>query len=98
TEMRIHELGGQVESSLFAAIKSHGEDTQLVSFFVDVFAYDMNFFTDTHQEDTFRMVVEKEFVDGEFLRYGRVLAAGYSCKAGTYHAFWWQGPGEGEGR
>jgi murein DD-endopeptidase MepM/ murein hydrolase activator NlpD len=98
TEVRVHEIGGRIESSLFAAIKGHGEDTQLVSFFVDVFAYDMNFFTDTHRGDTFRMLVEKEFVNGDFLRYGQVLAAEYSGKAGTYQAFWWQGPGDDEGR
>lgn len=98
TEVRVDEIGGRVDSSLHAAIKANGEDTALVSFFVDVFAYDLNFYTDTHEGDTFRMLVEKEYAEGEFLRYRRVLAAEYSGKAGTYHAFWWQAPGEDDGR
>jgi murein DD-endopeptidase MepM/ murein hydrolase activator NlpD len=63
-----------------------------------VFAYDLNFYIDTHAGDRFRMIVEKEYLNGEFLRYGRVLAAEYSGKAGTYRAFHWKPPGKKEGR
>ena len=98
TEVRVDEISGRVDSSLHAALKANGEDTALVSFFVDVFAYDLNFYTDTHEGDSFRMLVEKEYAEGEFLRYRQVLAAEYSGKAGTFHAFWWQVPGEDEGR
>jgi murein DD-endopeptidase MepM/ murein hydrolase activator NlpD len=92
------EIGGTIESSLYASIKGAGEDTALVGFFVDVFAYDLNFYIDTHRGDTYRMIVEKEYLNGEFLRYGRVLAAEYSGKAGTYRAFHWKAPGTKEGR
>lgn len=98
TEIHREEIGGTIESSLYMSIKNAGEDTSLVSFFVDVFAYDLNFYIDTHAGDTFRMVVEKEYLDGEFLRYGRVVAAEYSGKAGTYHAFWWHEPGQEAGK
>ena len=91
-------LGGTITSSLYQAIKDAGEDSALVAFFVDVFAYDLNFYVDTHEGDTFRMIVEKEYLGTELLRYGRVLAAEYSGKAGTFRAYWWQPPGEAEGR
>lgn len=98
TELRVKEVGGRIDSSLYAAMKRQEEETDLVSFFVDVFAYDINFYTDTHQGDTFRMLVEKEYLGEEFLGYRRVLAAEYSGKAGTFHAFFWKAPGENEGR
>lgn len=98
TDVRIEEIGGRIDSSLYASMKEAGEDMSLVSFFVDVFAYDLDFFTDTHRGDTFRMVVEKEYLDDAFLRYRRVLAAEYRGKAGTYHAYWWKAPGTSEGR
>lgn len=98
TDVRTEEIGGRIDSSLFAAMKQAGEDTSLVSFFVDVFAYDIDFFSDTHRGDTFRMVVEKEYLNDAFLRYRRVLAAEYRGKAGTFHAFWWKAPGSSEGR
>ena len=92
------ELGGTIDSSLYASIKATGEDTKLVAFFVDVFAYDLNFYIDTRQGDTFRMIVEKEYLGDEFLRYGHVLAAEYSGQAGTFRAFYWKPPGEKQGR
>jgi murein DD-endopeptidase MepM/ murein hydrolase activator NlpD len=98
TEVRVEEIGGRIESSLYASMKSAGEDPALVSFFVDVFAYDIDFFTETHSGDNFRMLVEKEYLDGAFLRYRRVLAAEYRGKVGNYDAFWWTGPGSDDGR
>lgn len=80
-------IGGRIDSSLWAAIKASGESGALVDFFVDVFAYDLDFFNDTHDGDTFKVVVEKEFKDQEFLRYRKILAAEYRGKAGTFRTF-----------
>jgi murein DD-endopeptidase MepM/ murein hydrolase activator NlpD len=98
TELRQESLGGEIEGSLYRSMKRAGEDTSLVSFFVDVFAYDLNFYIDTHPGDTYRIVVEKEYLDGDFLGYGQVLAAEYQGKAGTYQAFWWQQPDSDRGK
>lgn len=63
TRLEIRSLGGRIDSSLYAAIKSSGESAALVDFFVDVFAYDLDFYNDTHDGDTFRVVVEKQMHD-----------------------------------
>jgi murein DD-endopeptidase MepM/ murein hydrolase activator NlpD len=96
TEVRVEEVGGTIENSLYLSIRRAGEDTRLVSFFVDVFAYDLNFYVDTHPGDTFRMIIEKEYLDGEFYRYGDALAAEYSGLRGTFRAFRWKRPGSDE--
>ncbi|HEU5060207.1 MAG TPA: peptidoglycan DD-metalloendopeptidase family protein [Kofleriaceae bacterium] len=98
TKIEPVEIGGTITSSLYQAVKDAGEDTSLVGFYVDVFAYDLNFYIDTHQGDTFRMIVEKEYLDGQFLRYRNVLAAEYKGLAGTFRAFYWMPPGAKEGR
>lgn len=98
TEMRQEELGGEIEGSLYKSIKRAGEQTSLVAFFVDVFAYDLNFYVDTHPGDAYRLIVEKQYLDGDFLAYGRVLAAEYEGKAGTFRAFWWKSPGSEDGK
>jgi len=95
TRIEVREVGGRIASSLYATVKGAGEDGALVSFFVDVFAYDVDFYNDTREGDTFRVVVEKEFKDQEFLRYRRILAAEYAGKDGTYRAFYWS-PTEGK--
>ena len=98
TRLEVDEISGRIVSSLHSAVKASGEDTSLVSFFVDVFAYDLDFYVDQHRGDSFRVIVEKEYIGARFLRYKRVLAAEYAGKAGTYRAFWWQAPGARDGR
>lgn len=98
TRIEVEEVAGTIESSLYASVKAAGEDTAMVAFFVDVFAYDLDFYVDTHPGDVFRVLVEKEYKDQEFLRYKRILAAEYAGKAGTFRAFWFQPTGTKTGR
>ena len=63
TRIEIKSVGGRIDSSLYAAIKASGESPALVDFFVDVFAYDLDFYNDTHDGDTFRVIVEKQLRD-----------------------------------
>lgn len=99
TERREEEIGGTVRSSLWAALTERGHSPALVDVIVDVFAYDIDFFNATRQGDRFRLVVERHELDGELVRYGRVLAAEYEGEAaGTVTVVWWEPPGGGEGR
>jgi murein DD-endopeptidase MepM/ murein hydrolase activator NlpD len=96
TRLETTTVKGSIDSSLYAAIKAAGEHAALVDFFVDVFAYDLDFYNDQHDGDTFRIIVEKHFtpVSGgkeEFVRYGRILAAEYRGKVGTFRTFRWDG-------
>jgi murein DD-endopeptidase MepM/ murein hydrolase activator NlpD len=99
TRIEVKSIGGRIESSLYAAIKASGESPALVDFFVDVFAYDLDFYNDSHAGDQFRVVVEKQVQDGagagapgpvELVRYHRILAAEYAGKAGTFRTFWFR--------
>jgi murein DD-endopeptidase MepM/ murein hydrolase activator NlpD len=91
TRLELRTVTGTIDSSLYAAIKKSGETAALVDFFVDVFAYDIDFYNDTFDGDTFRVVVEKHYKDQEFVHYGRILAAEYKGKAGTFKTFAWNG-------
>lgn len=91
TRAEVKAIGGRIDSSLYNAIKASGETAALVDFFVDVFAYDLDFYNDTHDGDTFRVVVEKEYAEHEFIRYKRILAAEYQGKAGTFRTFYFEG-------
>ncbi len=91
TRIELKAIGGRIDSSLYAAIKDAGESAALVDFFVDVFAYDLDFYNDTFDGDSFRVLVEKEMKDGELVRYKKIVAAEYRGKVGTFHTFWWNG-------
>jgi murein DD-endopeptidase MepM/ murein hydrolase activator NlpD len=97
TRIEIRSIGGRIDSSLYAALKAGGENAALVDLFVDVFAYDLDFYNDTHDGDTFRVIVEKQVRDPEspapdhapeLIRYRRILAAEYAGKVGTFRTFW----------
>jgi len=103
TRIELRSIGGRIDSSLYAAIKASGESAALVDLFVDVFAYDLDFYNDTHDGDTFRVIVERQVTDGthagELVRYRRILAAEYAGKAGTFQTFWFRdGYFDGDGR
>lgn len=94
TRLETKAVGGKIETSLWHALHAAGEAPALVDFFVDVFAYDLDFYNDTQVGDTFRVVVEKEHTDGpqsEFVRYKRILAAEYKGRAGTFRTYFFEG-------
>ena len=94
TRIETRSLGGRIDSSLWNALHAAGETPALVDFFVDVFAYDLDFYNDTHPGDTFRVIVDKEHTDGPddvFVRYKRILAAEYKGRAGTFRTFYFDG-------
>ncbi len=91
TRLELKSVSGKIETSLYSAVKAAGEQGALVDFFIDVFAYDLDFYVDTHEGDEFRIVVEKHFKDQELIRYGRILAAEYKGKEGTFQTYFWNG-------
>ena len=94
-ERAVVAVEGTVEGSLWEAVVDAGESSQLAFDFAEVFQYDVDFFHDTRVGDRFRFLVEKFSVEGETVRYGRILAAEYagvpSSPAGTRRLFWWNG-------
>lgn len=78
---------GVVEGSLFDSVIAAGEKPELAVRLAEIFAWDMDFNTDTQSGDVFRLVVEKkEYADGSPSTYGRILAAEYSNVGHPYQA------------
>lgn len=90
---------GTVESSLYDSVAKAGESGALVSLIVDMYAWDINFYTDTRPGDTWKVVVEKQYLGDQFYKYGRLLAAEYNNKNGVFRGFYWNPSGQrGQGR
>lgn len=83
-ETRVEGLAGLVRSSLYQSMLESGEDPVLVNKFVDVFAWNVDFYRQTQKGDAWRVLVEKRYAGGRFLGYGKVMAAEY-VNAGTAH-------------
>jgi murein DD-endopeptidase MepM/ murein hydrolase activator NlpD len=74
-ETRVETPQGVISSSLFGAIEEIGEDDQLALDLAAIFEWDVDFNTELQKGDSFRAAVEKQYLDGRFSRYGRILAA-----------------------
>lgn len=90
-ERRIGTLGGVILSNLVSAMPAGGEAVPLAMELSDIFSWDVDFNTDFRKGDTFRVVVEELWLDGEFRKYGRTLAAelrvdGKFCRAYRFEA------------
>lgn len=86
-ELRVENVVGRIDSSLYGSVQNAGESPALVAMLVDLFAWDINFYTDQHPGDHWKVVIEKRYLDGHFQGYGHVLAAEYGGKVGRFRAF-----------
>lgn len=98
TTVETVDITATIDSSLSAAIVDGGGDAALVAAIVEVFASDIDFYTDPREGDRVAVVAERHLLDGEFVRYGRLLAAEYrGDEVGTVVGLWWEPPGGAEG-
>ena len=78
---------GRVDDSLFNAVEQAGESAELAMQLAQIFAYDLDFYTDPRKGDSFRIVLEKKkYSDGEIAGYGNILAAEYDNGGRKYQA------------
>lgn len=90
TQMKVIEVGAEIRTTLYQAMNAAGESPGLVALVTDVFAYDIDFLKQTRPGDAFRVIVEKIYKEGTFIRYGRILAAEYTGHAGLFHVFYFK--------
>jgi murein DD-endopeptidase MepM/ murein hydrolase activator NlpD len=84
---------GRVDDSLFNAVEHAGESAELALRLAQIFCYDLDFYTDPRQGDTFRMVLEKKkYMNGETAGYGRIFAAEYENAGRKYQALLFHDP------
>ena len=74
-DQRTEVVQGVITSSLFGAVNDAGEQDQLALDLADIFAWDIDFHTELQKGDSFKVAVEKMYLDGRLSRYGRILSA-----------------------
>jgi len=85
-EIRTAYGSGEITQSLFVAGKQAGLETALVMDLANIFGWDIDFALDIRQGDKFRVVYETQYLDGEKVRNGNILAAEFINKGKTYRA------------
>ncbi len=93
-EIRQRSLAGSVEGSFWLTVERMGESGVLAHRFMTVFEYTIDFTTESREGDHFAMIFEELYLDGEFLRYGRVVGATYVGERGHRQAYLFEGDDE----
>lgn len=78
---------GVINDNLFQAVADIGESPQMALRLAELFGAEINFIRDLQEGDSFRILVEKRYRDGEYKGYGRVLAASFTNKGKTFEAY-----------
>ena len=86
-ETRVETVSASIEDSLFASITGIGEKDQLALDLAEIFGSDVDFYTDIQKGDWFRALVEKKYLDGQFSKYGVVLAATFNNNGKLFSGF-----------
>ncbi len=84
-------ITGTISNSLFLTVAELGERAEFACQLADIFAWDIDFMRDLRQGDSFRVLVEKRYRDGEFAGYGNLLAAEFVNRGKVFQAVYYEG-------
>lgn len=86
---------GLIKDSLITAINQAGEQDLLALMMAEIFGWVIDFYVDLRPNDSFRLLVEKKYINGQFSGYGPILAARFTNKNQTYEAYRYVFPDSG---
>lgn len=85
-EQREHVAHGVIEGSLFAAGNQAGMSNAMILKLAKVFGYDIDFAQDLKAGDSFTVIYDDIYRDGEYLREGDIIAAEFVNAGKRYTA------------
>jgi murein DD-endopeptidase MepM/ murein hydrolase activator NlpD len=91
-ETKLAYIWAMIEDNPVNAVAQRGETDALAIRMTDLFAWDIDFYTELRRGDAFRMVYEKRYLDGKFFGYGEILAAEFICQGKAFKAFRFEYP------
>lgn len=87
-ETKIVIKDGVITSSLYEAALKEGIDERAVIALADTFQWTIDFAMDPRVDDVFRFIYEERYLDGEYVRPGKILAGKY-INAGERYALYY---------
>jgi murein DD-endopeptidase MepM/ murein hydrolase activator NlpD len=91
-ETRVESASGIITSSLFGAVADAGEQDQLALDLASIFEWDVDFNTELQKGDSFRVAVQKLYLEGRFSGYGGIISAELARGGRTIQAVRFEGP------
>lgn len=91
TETQRAVIRGEISSSVWQSFVGSGASGNIAASFIDVFAYTIDFATETQAGDRFTAIYDETRLDGQTLSTGPILAAHYQGDVGEYWGFYFEG-------
>jgi murein DD-endopeptidase MepM/ murein hydrolase activator NlpD len=85
-EKRTAHSHGVIESSLYLSAKQAGLPEATIMELAEIFGWDIDFALEIRSGDSFTVIYEEEYLDGEKLRTGTILAAEFINQGRSYRA------------
>ena len=89
-ETRLSLMAGKIKTSFFEDSIQAGLNPQLVLDLTDIFGWDIDFFVDVREGDSFRVLLEDNYKEGKFVYTKRILAAEFVNQGRTYQVFYFK--------
>lgn len=94
-EMRIDTISGKITSSLWNSIVEAGGDPNLANEFSEIYAWTIDFFG-LQKGDKYEAIFEQQFIDGEYIELGKIIAAKFYHGNTNRLAFYFEQNGSGD--
>ncbi len=91
-DKHIEFIGVTIETNLWAALHDKLPDPELFTKITDIFSWEIDFFTESRVGDTFKMVYQAFYKDGQFIKAGDILAVEYMLEGTAHRAFLYTDP------
>jgi murein DD-endopeptidase MepM/ murein hydrolase activator NlpD len=85
-EKRTQYASGTINSSFWNAGITAGLNEKQIINFANVFGWDIDFANDLRKDDSFALIFENHYVDGEYIGTGKILAAEFINQGESYAA------------
>ncbi len=85
-EKRVHYATGVIKSSLFEAAAQAGMKDTMTLQMANIFGWDIDFAQDLREGDSFTVVYEEQYINGELLRDGAIRSAEFTNQGKIYSA------------
>jgi len=83
---------GEINSTLYESLLKLGETPLLVYRYADIFAWEIDFVTETQNGDSFYIYFSKTLCDSNFVEYLDIIAVRYKGDIGDYYGIYYQDP------
>ena len=86
-DITLRTITGTIKNNLFDDAINAGGNPQLILNLADILAWDVDFSSSLRENDSFKLLFEEIYKDGEFIKHGKILAAEFVNRGHLYRAF-----------